>query len=140
MTHIIPTLVAGYLLEGGDEYKDGWLLDQIIPRIACLSRAHRTDQVQQYLTKRRTTFQGFVHDAAEDLGVRVMSRMALAWARREWRLYNADYEWRARSTASTCIRGSCRPLLSWGVGSVHIFLAEIPREPVVRRQAMITSV
>lgn len=118
---LIPALVASFLIEEADPVQDGWLLDLVIPRIACLNREHY-HLTQRWLTERQTFRAEFFADSAEAIRARGLAFMEPLLLRWWWRDFNADYAWRARTTAISCVTGSSQPLLRWGVGTAVFFL------------------
>ena len=100
---LILKLTADFLVEGGDPYKDGWLLDKIIPKASALNKSfHENPQVRGYVLRRRKEFAEFPPG--------------------EWQEYNAEHEDRAACTADVILQCKRRPLLSWGLGSIVTFL------------------
>ena len=97
-------LTTDFLTERSDPYKDGWLLDKIIPKVSALNKNfHENKQIRDYMHLRRSNFADFPPG--------------------EWRKYNAEYEDRAAYNADAIKECKKRPLLSWGLGSIVTFLA-----------------
>ena len=100
---LILKLTASFLAERADSYKDGWLLDKIIPKVSVLNKGfHENAQVRDYVRRRRAEFAEFPAG--------------------EWKEYNNEYEDRAAWTADSLPQCKQRPLLSWGLGSIVTFL------------------
>ena len=97
---LILKLTASFLTERADNYKDGWLLDKIIPKVSALNRSfHENPPVKGDVRHRRNEFVEFPPG--------------------EWQEYNAEYEDRAAFHAEHSIpQCKQRPLLSWGLGSI----------------------
>lgn len=97
-------LTTSFLLQNADRYKDGWLLDEIIPKALALNRDFSGDtQMKGYARHRRDEYAECTTP--------------------EWKEYNNEYKDRATYTAEVSIpQCKRRPLLSWGLGSVVTFL------------------
>ena len=103
---LILKLTATYLTEEADRYKDGRLLDKIIPKMSGLNKEFNDiPQIKDYVSYRREEFAEYAEAGA-----------------REWQRYNAEYESQAAYTAEDIPKCTQRPLLSWAVGSIVTFL------------------
>ena len=103
---LVLDLTVNYLLEESDRWKDGWLLDEILPQTSMLSKGFSENKrVTEYLSFRRAQFAEFTR------------------RRWDWKGYKEECKdnafWRASHSIPKCPR---RPLLSWGPGNVVTFL------------------